>query len=401
MPPRAQRRAAAAAPLRLRAPPPRSAGLKPRPSSPLGLAPGVPRAGRADWPLGLHSRPPYRPLTYSRPGGAAATWGVARGWHWDRTPSRPGCVGPAYPWCRRLGARQVPHSTRTEFPPVSCPGGQEAAAGIAGSGRRSGSEKQLSPALLPPQCRCRRAGIPAGLGGCEPEAARVPARFRRGCSPRPPCLPRLQPAQSSPLRASPARLVFPLLLLDPASQLRRPTRPRERVGCGWSRTGPGFPPCAGSPSSGLRGPALPDFPPAKGRPHHLPEDLPAWALEHECSSSTVCLSTVPLASLDLFGDWTWDSSPPGCVWIPAFPGWTSLLSSLGHSQAASPGYGSPPVRAAPPGTGAAIPVCPRLPGPRPGPQPCWNTSVMDDSSASAPILQSSDGSPPLTVFSLH
>ncbi|XP_077927911.1 uncharacterized protein LOC118552537 [Halichoerus grypus] len=198
MPPRALRRAAAAAPLPASRPPATAPAprvrLPPGPaaqSSPLGLAPGVPRADRADWPLGLHSRPPYRPRTYSRPGGAAATWGVARGWHWDRTPSRPGCVGPAYPRLRRFGARQVPHSTRTEFPPVSCPGGQEAAAGIAGSGRRSGSEKQLSPALFPPQCRCRRAGIPAGLGGCEREAARVPARFRRGCSPRPPRLPRL------------------------------------------------------------------------------------------------------------------------------------------------------------------------------------------------------------------
>ncbi|XDB48215.1 hypothetical protein AB1E18_001798 [Capra hircus] len=45
---------------------------------------------------------------------------------------------------------------------------------MAGSGRRSGSEKRLSPALLPPQCRRRRNGIPAGLGGRELQAARVP-----------------------------------------------------------------------------------------------------------------------------------------------------------------------------------------------------------------------------------
>ncbi|XP_073759682.1 uncharacterized protein [Callorhinus ursinus] len=211
MPPRALRRAAAAAPLRLRAPPPRSAGLKPRPARARHWAslPGVSRADRADWPLGLHSRPPYRPRTYSRPGGAAATWGVARGWHWDRTPSRPGCVGPAYPRRRRLGARQVPHSTRTEFPPVSCPGGQEAAAGIAGSGRRSGSEKQLSPALLPPQCRCRRAGIPAVSAAAS--GRRRGSRLGSGAAA---LLGRLasrgfQPAPSSPLRASLAGLVFP------------------------------------------------------------------------------------------------------------------------------------------------------------------------------------------------
>ena len=93
-------------------------------SSPLGLTPGVPRAGHADWPLGLHSQPPYSPRTHSRPGGAAATWGVARGWYWDRTPSRPGCVGPAFPGLWRLRARRVPRSTRAEFPQVSRPGGQ-------------------------------------------------------------------------------------------------------------------------------------------------------------------------------------------------------------------------------------------------------------------------------------
>ncbi|XP_032270751.1 WAS/WASL-interacting protein family member 3 [Phoca vitulina] len=177
MPPRALRRAAAAAPLRLRAPPPRSAGLKPRPARRSGAPPHPPPIGcpRSRLPPPGHGPRPPRPPA-ARPGRPELAIG-------------PRSRGPARR--PRFGARQVPHSTRTEFPPVSCPGGQEAAAGIAGSGRRSGSEKQLSPALFPPQCRCRRAGIPSGLGGCEREAARVPARFRRGCSPRPPRLPRL------------------------------------------------------------------------------------------------------------------------------------------------------------------------------------------------------------------
>eukprot|EP00074_Homo_sapiens_P110724 XP_024307285.1 uncharacterized protein LOC107985103 [Homo sapiens] len=212
MPPRALRRAAAAAPLpasRLPCPAP-APRARPPPcpaaqSSPLGVAPGVPRAGRADWPLGLHSRPPYRPRTHSRPGGAAATWGVARGWPWDRTPSRPGCVGPAFPQRWRLRARPVPHSTRAEFPPASRPGSRDCRLREA-LGLREAAQPRAPPSSVPLPAdqdsrgswRLRaRGGADSRLGsGATAHRARLASR---GC----------QRALGAPRRVCPARLGFP------------------------------------------------------------------------------------------------------------------------------------------------------------------------------------------------
>nr|XP_030738637.1 atherin [Globicephala melas] len=257
MPPRAPRRAAAAAPLRLRAPPPRSAGLKPdqlsapephptrrplaasgaasRPpvpapapparlplgpaarSSPLGLTPGVPRADHADWSLGLHSQPPYLPRIRSRPGGAAATWGVARGWHWDRTPSRPGCVGPTFPRRWRLRARRVPRSKLAEFSPVTRPCGQR-----RWRGWRAPGGARVPRSSSAPRSSFRRAaaggpGFPRVSAAASGRRRGSPARLRRGCSPRPPRLPRLPAGTelSSALLPGPPR--FPSSPFSPPS----------------------------------------------------------------------------------------------------------------------------------------------------------------------------------------
>lgn len=181
----------------------------------MGLAIGVPRAGRADWPLGLHSRPPYHPHTHSRPGGAAATWGVARGWHWDRTPSSPGCVGPAFPLRWRLRARPVPPSTRAAFLAAFHRGDGDCGLREA-LGLRAATQPPTLPTALP---------RPPGQDSRERQAARVPGAV--------PALLLTSPA-SSPAASSSHRAVFcapvgpisvsPFFLLDPASQLRRPLR---------------------------------------------------------------------------------------------------------------------------------------------------------------------------------
>nr|XP_027792851.1 basic salivary proline-rich protein 2 [Marmota flaviventris] len=136
MPPRALRRAAAAAPLRLRAPPPRSAGLKPGPAPRSGAPPlpppiGCPRSRLP--PPGLGPRPLCPPAAW--PGHpelaiGPRSRGPARRPAGDSEPDRPHIP-------RELNA--CPHPTR--------------AAGTAGSGRRSGSKKRLSPSLPPSSVR--------------------------------------------------------------------------------------------------------------------------------------------------------------------------------------------------------------------------------------------------------
>lgn len=189
MPPRALRRpAAAAASLRLRAPPPRSAGLKPGPAGRSGAPPrpppiGCPRSrlpppgpgllppvparhrglqpGARYWVSLLGSRAPavligrwgfihdphhHRPRTHSRPGGAAATWGVARGWHWDRTPSGPGCVGPALTAARETRSPvgpHVPHKLNFRLHPTGAGGGLRAPGGARVPSRDSAPHSSL------------------------------------------------------------------------------------------------------------------------------------------------------------------------------------------------------------------------------------------------------------------
>lgn len=148
------------------------------------------------------SPPPHRPRTHSRPGGAAATWGVARGWHRDRTPLSSPLRGPRFP--RSAGASEpyrshVPHNLKIR-PHLN------GAGGIAGSGRRSGCE-QTQPGTPP-----RAAPLPAGqdpVGCSESEAAWLPGSVPRGCSPPRPRLLRLQVAPCGPLRAAPTVSVYP------------------------------------------------------------------------------------------------------------------------------------------------------------------------------------------------
>ncbi|XP_070638070.1 uncharacterized protein [Bos indicus] len=160
----------------------------------------------------IHSPPTVRVHTHAP--GARPPRGEWRG---GGTGTAPPLVLAA--WARFPRSLETPspagptlHASR--IPAGLPPGWPEAVAGMAGSGRRSGSEKPLSPALLPPQCRRRRAGIPAGLGGRELQAARVPGSVGH--------LARLashgfQRARSSPLRASPARLGFPSSSSRPSS----------------------------------------------------------------------------------------------------------------------------------------------------------------------------------------
>ncbi|XP_053431516.1 translation initiation factor IF-2-like [Nycticebus coucang] len=263
MPPRAQRRAAAAAAAPLPASRPPAPAPAPRAclppgraawSSPLGLAPGVPRGGRADWPLGLHSRPPYCPRTHSRPRGAAATWGVERGWHWDRTPSRPGCVGPASPSAgdSEPGRSRIPRELNSRLHP-------------ARAARGGGEDCGLREAL-----RLREAAQPGAPFSAEPlRAGRdsrgsrrlragggAPSRLSSGAAASLASLASrsFQRVQSAPLRGGPARLGFrssPCLVQ--ASQLRQPLWPRERVRPGQSRADWGFTPRASAPSPGRPG----------------------------------------------------------------------------------------------------------------------------------------------------
>ncbi|XP_037665812.1 uncharacterized protein DKFZp434B061-like [Choloepus didactylus] len=222
MPPRALRRAAAAAPLRLRAPPRRSAGLKPGPAQRSGAPPrpapiGCPRSHLP--PPGPSPRPTLPPA--AEPGGPEFAIG-------------PRSRGPAR---RRLRARSVPHCARAQFPPRSRRGGQRRRRGLRAPGGapapRSGSAR----------CSSLRSAAAGGPGFPRVSAAGSgkqrgsSAGFRRCCSPRPPRLCSFQRAQSS-LCASRCP-VFPLLPLDPESQLHstfvtlrarraraEPTRPR-------------------------------------------------------------------------------------------------------------------------------------------------------------------------------
>ncbi|XP_036709484.1 synapsin-1-like [Balaenoptera musculus] len=155
----------------------------------------------------IHS-PPYLPRIRSRPGGAAATWGVARGWHWDRTPFRPGCVGPTFPRRWRLRARRVPRSKRAEFPPVTRPDGQR-----RWRGWRAPGGARVPRSSSAPRSSFRRAaaggpGFPRVSAAASGRRRGSPARLRRGCSPRPPRLPRLPAGTelSSALLPGPSRI---------------------------------------------------------------------------------------------------------------------------------------------------------------------------------------------------
>lgn len=149
------------------------------------------------------SPPPHGPRTHSRPGGAAATWGVARGWHRDRTPLWFPLRGPRFP--RSAGASEpsrshVPHNLKIRPHPSR-------AGGIAGSGRRSGCEQRLSPALLPALRRCLRARIPWAASRARRRG--FPARYRAAAHLRGLTSCGFQVAPCAPLRAAPTVSVFP------------------------------------------------------------------------------------------------------------------------------------------------------------------------------------------------
>ncbi|XP_057158339.1 transcription initiation factor TFIID subunit 4-like [Pan paniscus] len=249
MPPRALRRAAAAAPL----PPTRSALRSPTPPAAHWLPAEPPPASPARPPPPAPARHPARPPRAlhwaSLPGSRAPAVLIGRRGFIHGPPTvrvhthAPGARPPRGEW-RGGGPGTAPPLVLAVWAPLypsagdSEPGRSHIprelnsrphparAAGIAGSGRRSGSEKRLSPAPLPPQYRCRRTRIPAGPGGCEREAARirgsVPARLLTA--------PASPPAAASvhwALLGASARPVsaFLLLPLVPASQLRRPPLP--------------------------------------------------------------------------------------------------------------------------------------------------------------------------------
>lgn len=66
-----------------------------------------------------------------------------------------------------------PRSTQAQFPPASYWGGR----GIAGCGRRSGSEQRLSPALLPALRRCLRVRIPRVWAAARARQRAFPAPY--------------------------------------------------------------------------------------------------------------------------------------------------------------------------------------------------------------------------------
>lgn len=129
--------------------------------------------------------PPHGPRTHSRPGGAAATWGVARGWQRDRTPLWSPLRGPRFP--RSAGASEpsrslVPHNLKIR-PHLS----------RAGGNCRLREALRLRAETQPGTPPCA-APLPAGqdpVGCSESEAAWLPGSVPRGCSPLRPHLLRL------------------------------------------------------------------------------------------------------------------------------------------------------------------------------------------------------------------
>lgn len=105
----------------------------------------------------IHDPPPAPPAYTFTPRGRGRHVGSGAGVALGPHPLRSRLRGPRSH--RSAGDSEPgrsPRSTQAQFPPASHWGGR----GIAGSGRRSGSEQRLSPALLPAVRRCLRARIP-------------------------------------------------------------------------------------------------------------------------------------------------------------------------------------------------------------------------------------------------
>ncbi|XP_045331048.1 translation initiation factor IF-2-like [Leopardus geoffroyi] len=157
MPPRAQRRAAAAAPLRLRAPPPRSAGLKPRPARRSGAPPHPPPIGcpRSRLPPPGHGPRPPRPPA-ARPGRPELAIGprsrvpltAGRDSRGSRRLRAGGGAGPGSVPARLLASAALPPAASTQRRNSADLRGPESALGAGGVGPALASRLVRVP-LLP------------------------------------------------------------------------------------------------------------------------------------------------------------------------------------------------------------------------------------------------------------
>ncbi|XP_054938670.1 putative HTLV-1-related endogenous sequence isoform X1 [Physeter macrocephalus] len=154
----------------------------------------------------IHSPPTFRVNAHA-PGARPPRGEWRGGGTGTAPPSRPGCVGPTFPRRWRLRARRVPRSKRAKFPPVTRPGGQR-----RWRGWRAPGGARVPRSSSAPRSSFRRAaaggpGFPRVSAAASGRRRGSPARLRRGCSPRPPRLPRLPAGTelSSALLPGPSR----------------------------------------------------------------------------------------------------------------------------------------------------------------------------------------------------